>query len=74
MLNMSVLDAVPPSLIDLADTLRKELIDLPAHVIRRKIRDTLDEARILLGARARAGEEGLTDEVKERLVQQAHER
>lgn len=74
MLNMSVLDAVPKTLLDLADTLRKELIDLPPHVVRRKIRDTLDEARLLLGAQARAGEDGLTEELKHRLVQQARER
>ncbi len=71
MLNMSVLDAVPQDLLDLADSLRKELIDLPPHVVRRKIRDTLDEARMLLGERARAGEQGLTDEIKRRLVEQA---
>lgn len=74
MLNMSVLDAVPKSLLDLADTLRKELIDLPSHVVRRKIRDTLDEARRLLGPQAMAGEAGLTDEVKHRLVMQARTR
>jgi hypothetical protein len=74
MLNMSILDAVPRSLIDLADTLRKELVDLPAHVVRRKIRDTLDEARVLLGAQAAAGEAGLSEEIKRRLVQQAKER
>jgi hypothetical protein len=74
MLNMSVLDAVPPALVDLADTLRKELVDLPPYVVRRKIRDTLDEARVLLGAQAAAGEQGLSDEVKLRLVQHARER
>jgi hypothetical protein len=74
MLNMSILDAVPKSLLDLADTLRKELVDLPPHVVRRKIRDTLDEARVLLGAQARAGEQGLSEEVKQRLVRQAKER
>jgi hypothetical protein len=74
MLNMSILDAVPKDLLDLADALRKELIDLPPHVVRRKIRDTLDEARILLGARAHAGEVGMTQEVKDRLLRQARER
>jgi hypothetical protein len=74
MLNMSVLDAVPPVLLDLADALRKELMDLPPHVVRRKIRDTLDEARMLLGAQAQAGEQGLTDEIKRRLIEQARSR
>jgi hypothetical protein len=74
MLNMSVLDAVPRDLLDLSDILRKELAGLPAHVIKRKIRDTLDEARLLMGARARAGEQGLTEEIKARLVQEAKER
>ena len=74
MLNMSVLDAVPKDLLDLADTLRKELIDLPPRVVRRKIRDTLDEARVILGAQARAGEQGLTKEIKRRLIDQARTR
>jgi hypothetical protein len=65
---------VPKDLLDLADTLRKELVDLPSHVVRRKIRDTLDEARVLLGAQARAGEEGLTEEIKRRLIDQARSR
>lgn len=74
MLNMSILDAVPKDLLDLADTLRKELVGLPPRVVRRKIRDTLDEARVLMGAQARAGEQGLTDEVKRRLIDQARSR
>jgi hypothetical protein len=74
MLNMSILDAVPKDLVDLADTLRKELVNLPAHVVKRKIRDTMDEARLLLGTQARAGEQGLSDEIKQRLVKQARER
>lgn len=73
MLNMSVLDAVPPELIELSERLRRELSGLPAHVVRRKIRDTLDDARVLLGARAAAGEQGLTDEITERLIRQARE-
>lgn len=74
MLNMSVLDAVPKDLLDLADTLRKELVELPAHVVRRKIRDTLDEARVILGAQAKSGEQGLNEEVKRRLVEHARSR
>jgi hypothetical protein len=74
MLNMSVLDAVPKDLLDVADALRKELTGLPPHVVRRKIRDTLDEARTLLGERARAGEQGLTDEIKQKLVEGARRR
>jgi hypothetical protein len=74
MLNMSILDAVPKSLLDLADALRKELVDLPPHVVRRKIRDTLDEARLLIGTQGRAGEQGLSDEVKQRLITQAKQR
>jgi hypothetical protein len=74
MLNMSILDAVPKDLLDLADVLRKELVGLPARVVRRKIRDTLDEARVILGAQAKAGEQGLTEEVKRRLIEQAHSR
>lgn len=74
MLNMRILDAVPKDLLDLADELRKELVDLPPRVIRRKIRDTLDEARLLMGERAQAGTEGLTEDVKRRLVAEARSR
>lgn len=71
MLNMSILDAVPKELVDLSDEIRRELAGLPNHVIRRKIRDALDDARLLLGARAAAGEEGLTEEIRRRLIEQA---
>jgi len=74
MLNMSILDAVPQDLLDLSDALRKELGDLPPRVVRRKVRDTLDDARLLLGSRARGGERGLNEELKQRLIQRAKER
>jgi hypothetical protein len=74
MMNMSVLDAVPPALIELADELRANLQGLQPHVVARKIRDTLDEARLLLGPQARAGEAGLSDDVKRRLIEQAKAR
>jgi hypothetical protein len=74
MLNMSVLEAVPQDLLDLADTLRKELEGSPPHVVDRKIRDTLDDARMLLGPTAIAGEVGLTEDVKARLIHQARKR
>ncbi|WP_328529773.1 hypothetical protein OG984_00775 [Nocardioides sp. NBC_00368] len=74
MLNMRILDVVPKDLLDLSDALRKELVDLPPRVIRRKIRDTLDEARLLMGERAQAGEEGLTEDVKRRLIAEARNR
>ncbi|MDQ7905323.1 hypothetical protein RB614_12390 [Phytohabitans sp. ZYX-F-186] len=71
MMNMSVLDAVPRDLLDLADSLRIELAGLPPNVISRKIRDTLDEARFILGPNAIGGDAKLTDEVKARLISQA---
>ena len=74
MLNMSILDAVPKDLLELSDALRKELADLKPRVVRRKIRDTLDEARLLMGEHARAGAEGLTEEVKARLIREARNR
>ena len=74
MLNMSILDAVPKDLLELSDALRKELSDLKPHVVRRKIRDTLDEARLLMGEHARAGTQGLTEEVKVRLIRAARSR
>lgn len=71
MLNMRVLDAVPPDLLELASQLREDLADLPARVVRRKIRETLEDARKLLGPTAAAGEVGLTEEVMARLRAQA---
>jgi hypothetical protein len=74
MLNMSVLDAVPPDLVELADHLRIELQGLPARIVRRKIKETLEDARRFLGPKAEAGEIGLTEEVKTRLVEAARSR
>jgi len=71
MLNMSILDAVPKDLVELSDTLRKELAGRPAHVVRRKVRDTLDQARYLIGAASRAGEQGLNAEIRAKLVADA---
>ncbi|GAB3133330.1 hypothetical protein GCM10027258_02270 [Amycolatopsis stemonae] len=74
MLNMSVLDAVPEDLLVLADELRSKLADLPARVVRRKIRETLEDARRLLGPKGNAGEVGLTDEIKVKLIAAARAR
>ncbi len=74
MMNMSMLDAVPSDLLSLADELRVELAGLAPHVINRKIRDTMDEARVLLGSTALGGEGKLTEEMRRRLVIQAKTR
>jgi hypothetical protein len=74
MLNMRAMDAVPPDLIHLADQLREDMVDLPPRIVRRKIRETLEDARKLLGPKAAAGEVGLTDEVRSRLRSQARDR
>lgn len=71
MMNMSLLDAVPSDLVSLADELRKELAGLPSHVVNRKIRDAMDDARTLLGPAALGGEAKLTDDIKGRLIEQA---
>jgi len=71
MVNMSVLDAVPADLVSLATDLRSELAGRDPRVVRRKIRETLEDARRLLGPKAQAGEVGLTDEVKARLMASA---
>jgi hypothetical protein len=74
MLNMSVLDAVPSDLLELADELRAKLSDFSPRIIRRKIRETLEDARRLLGPVGKAGEVGLTNEIKARLISVAQQR
>ncbi|MBB5957610.1 hypothetical protein FHS29_004205 [Saccharothrix tamanrassetensis] len=74
MLNMSVLDAVPPDLLALAEDLREKLADLSPRIVRRKIRETLEDARLLLGPTGRGGEVALTNEVKAKLIAMARER
>jgi hypothetical protein len=74
MLNMAILDAVPEDLLMLAEELRHELRDLPPRVVRRKIKETLEDARRLLGPTAKAGEVGLTEDVKKRLIEMARTR
>lgn len=71
MLNMHALDAVPPDLLQLADTLREDLADLKPRVVRRKIKETLEDARRLLGPVTATGEVGLTEAVKQKLREQA---
>ncbi|MFI6800550.1 hypothetical protein [Streptosporangium canum] len=74
MMNMSVLDAVPNELLELADDLRAELSDLPPNVVNRKIREVLEDARLLLGSMGKAGESGLTEDIRRRLMAQARVR
>ena len=71
MLNMHALDAVPPDLLELADTLRDDLADLSPRVVRRKIKETLEDARRLLGPVTETGEVGLTEEIKRKLREHA---
>jgi hypothetical protein len=74
MLNMHALDAVPPDLLELADEIRADLADLPARVVRRKIKETLEDARRLLGPVTETGEVGLTEEIKRKLREHARNR
>jgi hypothetical protein len=74
MLNMSVLDAVPAELLQLAERLREELSDLQPRIVRRKIRETLEDARRLMGPMARGGQVGLTEEITKRLITVARKR
>jgi hypothetical protein len=52
-----------PELLAEAETLREELKDLPDRVVRRRVRDHLDQARLRLGPIARAGSSLLADEL-----------
>lgn len=74
MINMAVLDAVPADLISLATELREQLAGRNPRVIRRKIRETLEDARRLLGPKANGGELGLSEDVRARLIASAKSR
>ena len=52
-----------PDLIAEAEKLREELKDLPDRVVRRRVRDLLDEARRRLGPIAQAGVGELDEEI-----------
>ena len=71
MLNMHALDAVPPDLLELADEIRADLAGLPSWVVRRKIKETLEDARRLLGPITETGEVELTEEIKRKLREHA---
>lgn len=71
MLNMHALDAVPNDLLALADEIRADLADLPPRVVRRKIKETLEDARKLLGPVTAAGDIGLTEAIKTKLREHA---
>jgi hypothetical protein len=73
MMDLSVMQAVPTELIQVADTLRQELVGLPEHVIRRKIRDTLDAGKTRLGKLAHEGVAGYEKRLKDELLQSARE-
>jgi hypothetical protein len=71
MMDLSVLEAVPTELIEVADELRQEYRALPEHVIRRRVRDALDAGKMRLGQLAYEGVAGMENRLKSELLQSA---
>lgn len=63
----SLLDALPSELMERADGLRQELSGLEERVIRRRVRDHLDQEKISRERNGRVGIEALITEIKEQI-------
>lgn len=63
-------ESIPRDLIELADETRKRYEGQSERVVRRKVRDTLNEMRWYQGDEARAGVRGAEERVKARLAAQ----
>lgn len=66
--DISRYEHMPRELIERADRLRSEAADMAEHVVRRKIRDDLNGAKLRHGPEALAGIAGADDRFKERIA------
>jgi hypothetical protein len=66
-IDLTVTDYLPPELIDVADKVREEAKDCPEHIIRRRVRDKLDAAKMRKGTIADGGIGVMQQELKERI-------
>lgn len=64
MIDMSRLENIPQSLIELSDSIRADNAELGERVLRRKIRDRMDHERTRLGARALGGAWQMEEEIR----------
>lgn len=64
---MSRLENVPRSLIELSDNIRLENSELNERVLRRKVRDRMDTERTRRSTKSSSGISGLEDEIKDRI-------
>ena len=62
-LDLGVIDYLPPELLDLAESVRTEAKDLPEHVIRRRVRDELDNAKRRIGVVAQSRLEDVAKDI-----------
>jgi hypothetical protein len=62
--DLSRYELIPKSLIDKADELRRNMIDMDERVIRRQIRETLNRMKQELGPEAFAGIRGMEEQIR----------
>ncbi len=72
MLDMSLLDGIPEGILEIAESARDELAGLSERLVRREIRDRLNNARLRRGPVARAGLEAIESDLREALVSVSH--
>jgi hypothetical protein len=62
-LELSVTESLSPEMIETANTVREQYRNLPERVIRRNVRDALDEAKARQGEIAAGGLDDIEDEL-----------
>jgi len=62
--DVSRVENIPRSLIELSDSIRAENADLDERVLRRKVRDRMDYERTRLGAKSLGGTRQMESEIK----------
>lgn len=68
-IDSSVTEYLPPELVTLAEKVREEMKEYPEHVIRRKVRDSIDAAKTRRGAMAQGGIPAMHQELKDKVQQ-----
>ena len=62
-LDVGMLNELPPDLLDEAERIRREASDLPEHIVRRRVRDYLDAAKRQRGRIVNEGVQPVLDEI-----------